>query len=52
MIAIVELAEQADLRVPANVVSCDLDALRCGMKLTVCFEPHGEYEVPCFEPAD
>jgi hypothetical protein len=52
VIAIVELAEQADLRVPANVVGCDLDALRCGMKLTVCFERHGEYEVPCFKPAD
>ena len=50
-IAIVELAEQADLRVPANVVGCDFDALHCGMEVQVCFEEHGEHFVPCFEPS-
>ena len=51
-IAIVELVEQADLRVPANLVQCELDQLRCGMPVRVLFEQHGEIFVPVFEPDD
>jgi uncharacterized protein len=52
VIAIVELAEQADLRVPTNVVNCDFDRLACGMPVRVLFEAHGEVFVPLFEPDD
>ncbi len=50
VIAIVELNEQTDLRLPANIVHCDPDALSCGMAVRVLFEPHGEIFVPVFEP--
>lgn len=52
VIAIVELAEQADLRIPTNLVNCDPDRVTCGMPVRVLFEPHGEIFVPLFEPAD
>jgi uncharacterized OB-fold protein len=48
VIAIIELDEQADLRVVANVVDCDEADLRIGMLVRVAFEPHGEYSVPVF----
>lgn len=50
VIAIVELDEQADLRLPTNIVRCDLDSLRCGLPVRVVFEPHGDVVVPLFEP--
>lgn len=49
-IAIVELAEQADLRLPTNIVGCAHDELRCGLAVHVVFEQHGEYFVPLFAP--
>jgi uncharacterized OB-fold protein len=52
VIAIVELAEQAGLRVPTNLVGCELDRVRCGMPVRVRFERHGEVFVPLFEPDD
>lgn len=51
VIAIVELDEQADLRLPTNIVSCEPDQLRCGLAVRVRFEQHGEVFVPVFEPA-
>ena len=51
VIGIVELAEQADLRLPANIVRGDADELRVGMPVRVLFEPHGDVFVPVFEPA-
>jgi len=51
VIAIVELAEQADLRVVANVVGCDEPGLRIGLPVQVQFEEHGEHHVPVFAPA-
>ncbi len=51
VIAIVELAEQADLRLPTNIVHAETDTLRCGMDVRVLFERHGEVFVPVFEPA-
>jgi uncharacterized OB-fold protein len=50
VIAIVELAEQSDLRVPTNIVNCDPQRLHCGMPVRVLFEAHGEIYVPLFEP--
>jgi uncharacterized protein len=50
VIAIVELAEQADLRLPTNLVHCAPEAVHCGMKVRVVFEPQGEIFVPLFEP--
>lgn len=50
VIAIVELAEQADLRVPTNIVNCPIDEVRVGMPVRVLFEEHGEVFVPLFEP--
>jgi uncharacterized OB-fold protein len=50
VIAVVELVEQPDLRIPANIVNCELEELRCSMGVRVLFERHGEHFVPCFEP--
>ena len=54
VIAIVELAEQADLRVATNVVDCDPDAVSIGMAVEVRFErqPSAGDEVyfPVFVP--
>jgi uncharacterized protein len=50
VIAIVELVEQADLRVVTNVVGCDVDDVRIGMPVKVIFEDRGEIFMPVFEP--
>jgi uncharacterized OB-fold protein len=52
VIAIVELDEQAALRVVANVVGCDGDDLRIGLAVQVDFEQHGEHHVPVFRPVE
>jgi uncharacterized OB-fold protein len=51
VIAIVQLDEQNDLRIPTNIVNCDAETLQCGMPVRVLFEPHGDVFVPVFEPA-
>ena len=48
VIAVVELSEQPDLRIPTNVVDCDPDAVRIGAPVRVRFEQHGEVFVPVF----
>ncbi len=50
VIAIVELDEQPDLRLPTNIVNADPAALRCGMPVRVLFEQHADVFVPVFEP--
>jgi uncharacterized OB-fold protein len=50
VIAIVELEEQADLRVVANVVGCRPADVHIGLPVQVGFEDHGEHAVPTFEP--
>ena len=50
VIAIVELEEQADLRIATNIVNCPLDEVHVGMPVRVLFEQHGEAFVPVFEP--
>jgi uncharacterized OB-fold protein len=50
VIAIVELAEQPDLRLPTNLVDVDPDDLACGMPVQVLFERSGDVYVPLFQP--
>ena len=50
VIAVVELDEQEHLRLPANIVNCDVEDMRIGMRVRVLFEQHGEIFVPLFEP--
>ena len=52
VIAIVELDEQPDLRLPTNIVGCKPDELRCGLPVRVVFEQHGDVYVPLFTPAE
>lgn len=48
VIAVVELDEQADLRVPTNIVDCAPEDVRIGAPVRVRFEQHGEVHVPVF----
>ena len=50
LIAIVELVEQDDLRIPTNIVDCDPADLHCGLPVRVLFEHHGEIYYPVFAP--
>ncbi len=50
VIALVELAEQPGLRLVANIVDCDPDALVCGMSVRVRFERHDRSGEPLFVP--
>ena len=50
VIGLVELPEQAGLRMSTNIVNCDGDDLSIGMALRVVFEQQGEHFVPLFEP--
>ncbi len=52
VIAIVELAEQADLRVPTNLVDCLGENVRCGLPVEVRFEALGEVFMPVFAPCE
>jgi len=56
VIAIVELPEQAGLRLTTNLVGIAPEAVRIGMPLRVTFErhedPEGDVFIPLFEPAD
>jgi uncharacterized protein len=51
LIAIVELVERTDLRLPTNLVRCAAADVRVGMPVRVVFEPNGALFVPVFEPA-
>ena len=54
VIAIVELAEQDDLRLAANIVDCEPDSVTVGMAVSVRFEEQpgadGTVFVPVFGP--
>jgi uncharacterized OB-fold protein len=47
-LALVELAEQAGLRMLANIVDCANDELSIGMRVEVTFEDRAEHTVPQF----
>jgi uncharacterized protein len=51
VIGMVELPEQAGLRMTTNIVNCRAVDLVMGMPLRVVFEQQGEHFVPLFEPA-
>ena len=48
VIAVVELSEQPDLRLPSNLVDCEPDEVHIGAAVRVRFEQHGEVFVPVF----
>ncbi len=50
-LALIELAEQAGLRVVANIVDCPHDDLTVGMPVEVTFEDRDGYTLPQFRPA-
>ncbi len=51
VIAIIELAEQADLRLLSNIIGCDPDAVAIDMPVSVTFEHHEDVWIPLFERA-
>lgn len=55
VVALVEIAEQAQLRLTTNLVNCPEEEIRIGMALSVVFrhleDPAGDVWLPLFEPA-
>jgi acetyl-CoA acetyltransferase/uncharacterized OB-fold protein len=49
-IAVVALAEDADVRLTTNIVGCDPDDVHIGQAVRVTFEPHDDVWLPMFEP--
>jgi uncharacterized OB-fold protein len=52
VVAIVELAEQAGLRLLSNIVGCDPERVAIDMPVRVRFEQHEDVWLPLFEPVD
>ncbi len=50
-IVLVELEEQSNIRLMANLFNCPVDDAKAGMRVRVIFEQYGEIYVPSFEPA-
>ena len=50
VIAIVELQEQAGLRMTTNIVGCRPEVVHAGMAVAVCFEPLDAVWLPWFRP--
>jgi uncharacterized OB-fold protein len=50
-IAVVEMAEQAGLRLTTNIVGCEPDDVCIGMLVTVMFEQQDDVFLPLFVPA-
>lgn len=50
VIALVTLDEQADLRIPTNIVDCEPDAVAIGTPVAVRFEQQGDVFFPLFAP--
>jgi len=51
VVGVVELEEQADLRMLTNIVDADPAGLRVGMPVEVTFERRGDAALPQFRPA-
>ncbi|WP_340053226.1 Zn-ribbon domain-containing OB-fold protein [Pseudomonas sp. JAI120] len=49
-VAIVELNEEAGLRLTTNIVHCAPEEVRIGMPVCVTFEQHEDVWLPMFEP--
>jgi uncharacterized OB-fold protein len=52
VVAVVELDEQADVRLMTNLPRTPIDAVRVGLPVQVFFERDGEHYVPLFEAAE
>ena len=54
MVAMVEIVEQAGLRLKTNLVNCPVEDIRIGMPVRVVFrhleDPGGDLWLPLFEP--
>lgn len=50
VVAIVELDEQAGLRLTTNIIGCDPDTVYVGMQVVVDFLPHEDAWLPVFRP--
>nr|WP_228768811.1 Zn-ribbon domain-containing OB-fold protein [Mycolicibacterium malmesburyense] len=50
VVALIELPEQSGLRLTANVVDCDPEAVHSGMPVEVRFEQQDDAWVPVFAP--
>ena len=49
VVAIVELEEQADIRLLTNMPRISIDAVHIGLPVKVYFEQYGEVFLPLFE---
>lgn len=50
VMSLVELDEQDDVRLVTNIVNCDPDVVRIGLRVRVTFEASEGVWVPLFEP--
>ncbi|WP_395108038.1 Zn-ribbon domain-containing OB-fold protein [Actinomadura sp. SCN-SB] len=50
VIAMVELAEQPDVRLTTCLVECDIDQVTVGMPVEVVFDAHEDVALPLFRP--
>jgi hypothetical protein len=50
VLAIVEMDEQAGLRLTTNIVNCDIKTVAIGMRVRVLFEHCVDVWLPLFEP--
>ena len=50
VIAIVEIAEQPDVRLMTNIVGCSPDDVYVGMPVVVSFDHHDDVWLPLFKP--
>lgn len=52
VVALIELEEQANIRLMANMPGTPIETLRVGLPVKVLFEQHGDIYLPEFEAAD
>jgi uncharacterized protein len=50
VVAIVALDEQPGLHLLTNIVGCQAEEVRIGMRVAVAFEADGDLRIPVFEP--
>lgn len=50
VLAMVQLEEQSDVRLPTNIIGCDPQSVHVGMAVEVCFEQHEDVFIPLFRP--
>lgn len=50
VVAIVEIEEQAGLRLTTNIVNCEIDDIAIGQPVRVLFEEYDGAHLPFFEP--